>query len=256
MLKQLLFILTFCLTASLYAEPALSFLNPYGSLLMDYTRRVEQNGISYMGVDYASWQKDPRHYSAMALLEQADPADLKTQNEKLSFWINAYNLLTIDMVIQRDVQDSLKEAAFFKGNVFKANAWTLAGEKLTLEEITRKKLRPLEDHRFRFALACGAISCPDLMQNPYPADDRLPHMLGNQTRIFLQDSERGLRNDGHGHLNASQVVNWMRKDFKKPFQIVDFLTDYFPNIPEHAHVHYLDFDWTVNAIPGREPLKK
>jgi len=53
-------------------------------------------------VDYSSLEEEAETVEKYVMwLESFDPKNLKTRNEKLTFWINAYNMLTVYGVLSQ-----------------------------------------------------------------------------------------------------------------------------------------------------------
>ena len=98
------------------------------------------------------------------MIANYDAAQLKTRNEKLAFYINAYNVLVIDLIVRNhppsqtlnNLGTSAQPARSGSGPWAKLRvaAWTLDG-------LENGIVRPFGDARIHFALNCGALSCPD-----------------------------------------------------------------------------------------------
>ncbi len=233
---------------------ALQFLVPYGGLLNDFTTPMSIRQINTRAVDYASWQTDPRHEEAMRLLYASDPESLRDDNEKKAFWLNAYNLLTIDLVIKQNVQNSIKQLAGWFSSPWKDYTWPIANKPYTLDDIEHKILRPMGDARVHMALNCAAISCPNLRNEPYlPA--RLDAQLDEQVQDFLTDPSKGLKpvDIGNDEYAASEIFKWYKDDFNKgdPESWIAEQLGY-----EDVGIEsFIDYNWTLNAVPGRAPAK-
>ena len=108
------------LNAQEYAN-AFNFIKPYNTLLEKYTDVKSVRGIQSQVVDYDAWRKDPLHTEAIALLENSAPEiDLKNQEDYLAFWINAYNLLTIDLIVKEKEKVSIKNLGGLAGSPWRA----------------------------------------------------------------------------------------------------------------------------------------
>jgi hypothetical protein len=113
-------------------------------------------------------------------LHLVDPAKLESDEERIAFWTNVYNVLAIHGVIALDVQESVMELPSFFGVV----AYRVGDHVVTLDEIENGILRrnaphpvskaPLFDDddprlalcpshvdaRIHAALVCASTSCP------------------------------------------------------------------------------------------------
>ena len=78
--------------------------------------------------------------------------------EKLAFWLNAYNAITVDLVAKSWPIGSIKELD--SGKVWTTRSFTVAGQRLSLDQIEKEKLVPLGEPRIHFAVNCASIGCP------------------------------------------------------------------------------------------------
>src|SRR5512135_1315229 len=109
-----LFIAAFAVLAlALPARADFDYTN-YSKFLETYVRTgVVIDGIKTNAVDYARIVKDsadiktpyPRLIDSLATF---NPDTLKTREEKLAFWINAYNIGAIKMIVEHYPVDSIR----------------------------------------------------------------------------------------------------------------------------------------------------
>lgn len=254
-MKRLLLTLLACCCLSLaHAQQApLRFVQPYGGLLADNLLPITIHGIKTTGVDYARWQLDQRHGAAMHLLKMADPTLLKTREERLAFWLNAYNLLIIDLVLKTREQDNIRNQGSVLRNVWRKHIWPINHTPYTLHQIEHEILRPLAEPRIHFALNCASLSCPDLRNEPYSSQPlELNAQLDEQTRTFLNNPTKGAQLMPAGGLRVSPIFNWFKEDFGE--DPAAFIAAYRPDSGEtNAIDGFFDYDWRLNAIPGRAP---
>ena len=98
---------------------------------------VDKNGK----VDYLKWSKNSSGLKAyINVLEQNHPKDYWSKNQKMSYWINAYNALTINLIIENYPLKSIRDIK---------NPWgkKLINHKLksySLDEIEHKILRKMK----------------------------------------------------------------------------------------------------------------
>jgi hypothetical protein len=62
---------------------------------------------------------------------EGDPSRLKTDPEKIAFWVNVYNTLVIHGVIELGITDSVKEVPFF----FERMTYVIGGREYALNDI-------------------------------------------------------------------------------------------------------------------------
>ncbi len=159
--------------------------------------------------------------SVLAAIETYDLATLRTDADKMAFWINAYNALMLDAIAgqpgRQNVLGSDDGALFFK------TPHTVGGVRVTLDEvenvILRRKSGPaaLEklqvqtlDPRLHVALNCAAVSCPRLRREAFtPA--RLDALLDAGMRDFAGSPRHfDVQN---GEVLVSSLLDWFGADF-------------------------------------------
>ena len=226
------------------AKPKYEYLIPYGKLLSTYVEAGEKQGIRVFLVDYASWAKDPLHASAMQSLQQINPASLSGE-EKMAFWINAYNLLTVDLIVKTGETQSIKNQGSLFRNVWKIHVWEIYGRTYTLDEIEHKILRPMGDPRIHVAINCASLSCPDLRGEPYMAAI-LNAQLEEQTRLFLVNQSKGVLVTDSG-LILSRIFKWFADDFGGAAGVATFIHPYLPKTRAMEIDGYLDYNWSLNG---------
>lgn len=223
------------------------FLALYDGLLMKTVHpvRMHKSHTDYNGVDYDRWAPDVRYYKAKKLLQETDPAGFTSKNEKMAFWINAYNFLTIDLIVREGERESIKNLGGLFTSPWTAHSWTLGdGKDYTLDHIEHKILRSMGDARIHFAINCAAISCPDLRIESYRAD-KLDRQLDEQVRTTLANESKGLRYDGD-NIYVSKIFDWFAEDFKGG-DIKAWLADYI-DINQNASVKFMDYNWSLNTL--------
>jgi hypothetical protein len=141
-------------------------------------------------VDYKAIGIDPRFPQYIDMLRKSNPEAL-TGDEKLAFWINAYNAFTIQYVLDNYPIKSLmnKLSYLTGGGAFKTRFIEINGRKYSLNDIENNVIRPMGDPRIHFALVCGAKSCPPLRSEAYVAG-RLSEQMNEQGRLFMAQSDK------------------------------------------------------------------
>lgn len=222
-----------------------AYLTQYNALLKSHVHVGERQGIKGNLVDYKSWSADPNHAAAMQKLGAALPESLSGK-EAMAFWINAYNLLTIDLIIQQNERESIKKIGGVLGNAWKDYHWTIGGKQYTLDEIEHKILRPMGDPRIHMAINCASLSCPDLRAEAYTAE-KLNPQLDEQVKKFLSNNQKGMRVTNSG-IEASKIFDWFEKDFAGKGSVAAFIKSYAPQVPKDAEVTgHFDYNWKLNG---------
>lgn len=176
------------------------------------------------------------------------------EKEQLAFWINAYNAIIVEGILEGySAENTLKRYSFFK-----SYQQVVVGEKRTPYAIEHGIIRPrFHDPRTHFALVCASTSCPKLRQEAY-VGNRLDEQLDDQARRFLNDLTRNRIDPATGTVELSQIFTWFKDDFARNGKsLADVLAPYLT--PEQVQLlrtktpTYLEYDWTMNAPPGQRP---
>lgn len=139
--------------------------------------------------------------------------DTYSRNEQLAYWINLYNAITVNVVVNNLPVISIKNigASLFSSGPWDQKVFTLYDERLTLNDIEHRILRPIwNDSRIHYGLNCASIGCPNLMMQAYTGDN-VNSLLDQAAKNFI-NSERGV-NINDGRLSVSEIYNWYAGDF-------------------------------------------
>lgn len=214
-------------------------------LLKSHLKTVTKNGISYAGVDYDAWGQDSRHAKVRDALLATDPKSLSTKNEKLAYWINTYNVLTIDLITREGERESIKNLGSTFSSPWKKHSWSIAGKNHTLDNIEHDIVRPMGEARVHFALNCAAKSCPDLRAEAYRAE-RLEQQLDEQTRLTFKNTSKGYKQEDGNAIRLTKVMDWFDEDFNGG-DLNGWLKTYFPDtVNADTKISFFDYDWSLN----------
>lgn len=166
------------------------FLSRYVVEAKDGINRVKYGKVS--AADKASLKAYLGALGATKVSALSDP-------EQRAFWINLYNALTVDVVLDHYPVKSIKEISL-GGSLFASGPWKkpligVEGRKLSLDNIEHDILRKQwPDPRNHYAVNCASMSCPNLMTKPFTAG-ALERMLMQGARDYI-NHERGVRISG------------------------------------------------------------
>ena len=218
-------------------------------------------GVVLTAMDYRKVfdEKDQADSPYRLLLEHFSSYDLTaltSRNEKLAFWINAYNLGAVKMIIDHFPLDSIRSR---KINFFK-NPWgikivNIGGKDYSLGHIEHHILiDKLAEPMTHFAIVCASISCPDLSTEVYhPAS--LDKQLKQQASLFLLNREKGLKIDRErGIVFFSKIFKFDRKTFPDgAVSAIDLISPFLPGEDRSYienrkfEVKYLNYNWNLNS---------
>jgi hypothetical protein len=222
----------------------------WDSIARQHIRPGRIGDVDLNVVDYAAIARDPRWKQLLSALESAsEPSD---PGEKMAFWINAYNVMAIKVVLSKYPVKSIKDAGGWITAVWDIEAGIVAGKMRTLTEIEHQILRPMGDARIHAAIVCASISCPPLRAEAFTAAT-LDKQLDDQMRVWLANENIGARVDAAGgNLQISSIFKWFAEDFEKDAASVrTYVERYLPEeararLKPNARVGYLSYDWTLN----------
>ncbi|MGE0267475.1 MAG: DUF547 domain-containing protein [Candidatus Omnitrophota bacterium] len=199
--------------------------------------------------DYEGLMKDPARFNQfISQIENANLSQLGP-DEKKAFWINAYNALTVKVIVDNYPVKSILRINF--GLVWKIGR-AAAGGKKSLGDIEHKVLRPLGDPRIHFAINCASIGCPKLSDKPY-YPRTLDEQLDQAARQFINDPEKVIIDRQKNILFHSAIFKWFEKDFLKAAPDLSGYIRHYLNDTDKAYLdssrpelRELDYDWGLN----------
>ncbi|MFD1062201.1 DUF547 domain-containing protein [Winogradskyella litorisediminis] len=168
------------------------------------------------------------------------PEESWSKNEKLAYWINAYNALTIDLILRNYPVNSIKDIK----DPWDQRLWKFGNKWINLNQIEHEILRKMEEPRIHFAIVCASYSCPKLQNSAFTGEN-LEVELTKATQDFLADTNRNIISSDE--LQLSKIFKWFRKDFETNGSLIDFLNTYSEiEISSNAKKSFLDYDWDLN----------
>lgn len=204
---------------------------------------------------------------------------LDTREERLAFWINAYNALVVDGIQALRIRQSVWEVPdFFARISYRIGDLVFSADDIEHGVLRGNRPHPLSkaapfrtgdarrqyvvtpvDPRIHFALSCQARSCPSVREY---RPEGLDAQLDVATREFV-NREVTLED---GHLAVSELFGWFCEDFdESPGGLAGFLTHHLEDGPVQqavreqgvARMTWRPYDWRLRvpvptALDGRE----
>jgi hypothetical protein len=193
-------------TATIDHTPFARFLERY---LLTFSDGV--NRLAYAEVT----AEDRRLLDGYVESLAATPISTFARPEQMAYWINLYNALTLQVVLDHYPTASIRDIDISPG-LFSDGPWgkklvAIEGERVALDDIEHQILRPIwRDPRIHYAVNCASIGCPNLRPEPYqPAE--LDRQL-DQAAIDFINHPRGVSLDGD-RLQVSSIYDWFQADF-------------------------------------------
>lgn len=170
-------------------------------------------------------------------------AELDTDQFK-AFWINTYNLCVIkELTANYPLKSPLDLPGLFDKTIF-----NIGGRKITLDGIEKKILSELyNDSRIHFALVCGAVGCPPLLNKAYLPKD-LDAQLDLQTKVAMNNPDFLRLDKNAKKVQISQIFEWYKDDFiTSKTKEIDFINKFRDEkINLDFSMTYYVYDWNIN----------
>ncbi|MGB5694727.1 MAG: DUF547 domain-containing protein [Polyangiales bacterium] len=196
------------------------------------------------------------------------PERFSTEPERLAYYINAYNALTLFGVVDNWPIDSVQDVhgwldpragfGFFYGLRF-----PLDGRATNLYDLENEVIRGFVDARIHAAINCASRSCPAL--RPFAFEPvRLDDQLDLVTRDFCSNPLHVRVDKEAQEIQLSAIFEWYQPDFEeharrlgRPATIIDFILGFAT--PELAiavaearnadfKVVFQPYDWSLNRL--------
>lgn len=250
-------------------NPSFDYSN-YAAVLKEH---VDDKGL----VTYSKLNKNPEKLEAyVKALNTLTHKEFNTwdKNEKLAFWINAYNGLTLKAIIDHyPIQSSFIKSFYYPKNSIRqiSGVWDklkfkVMGKPMTLDHIEHGIIRKLYDEpRIHIALVCAAKGCPILLNEPYRGS-KLEAQLKSQSQRFLSDP-KNFNIDKEDHIvYLSSIFKWYGADFESKFYdptkfeyldktyaaVLNFALNYLKEsdkeylLNNEVSIKFQEYDWELN----------
>ncbi len=233
---------------------------PWNQFLQTYAHDGE-DGITRLGyrdVTPAHRQDLDDYIEALSVLQ----VTRLTRAEQLAYWINLYNALTVQLVLEHYPLESIRQVTFNRSFVpsflvgdgpWAEELVVVEGIPLSLDNIEHRILRPIfRDPRISYAMNRAALGSPNLQRQSFDPR-RADQQLNDAARAFV-NHPRGVRIDGN-RAGVSSIYTWFRDDFGGSEEAV------LVHLRSHADAGLLarlqgvtqvrdqGFDWTLNDTP-------
>ncbi|MFT5166994.1 MAG: hypothetical protein ACI8P3_002231 [Saprospiraceae bacterium] len=183
----------------------------------------------------------------LAALSDNPPGVNWGENDKIAYWINAYNAFTVKLIVDNYPLKSIKDIG--NGLPMINSPWDIKFFKIgdtdfdlnTIEhEILRKQF---QEPRIHFAINCASFSCPKLRNEAFEAKT-LDKQLDEQARSFINNPDKNKIDNKETQL--SKIFSWFENDFTKKGSIKSFIKKYHEEFNENNKLQYIDYVWTLN----------
>lgn len=208
-------------------------------------------------VDYAGWKgKDVRTLRRYLAQMSGINASTLSRREQLAYWINIYNALTIDGILQFYPLKSIKEKASYIGgfNIWDDYPVLIRGESYSLNHVEHEILRKMDEPRIHFGIVCASIGCPKLRNEAFTGA-KLEMQLEENARDFFSHSRNIQIDVKRKQVRLSSIMKWFKEDFgKTAAERMAFVAPYVSDPAQRqllesgeASLKHLKYDWGLNG---------
>ena len=218
-----------------------------GSYVVD-----EAPGVT--SIRYDAVTRDDRAALDGWIADQAASGPPAPRDAAFAYWVNLYNAVTLDVVLDHYPVASIRDIRFGFG--IRPGPWreelvTVNGAPMSLDDIEHGTLREdWDEPRVHFAVNCASIGCPALLPEPFAATT-LEAQLDAATRAFV-NSGRAVQVDEEGDLILSSIFKWYGDDFGSSDRaILDWLrlyadADTAALLDGRTEIDGYAYDWSLN----------
>lgn len=217
-------------------------------------RYVDADGF----VDYTGWKQSPEDMQKLdeylMALSRADAARDATAVQRLAFWINAYNAVTVRGILREYPTTSIQNhvARVWGYNIWRDLKLIVGDRRYSLGEMEHSVLRKMNEPRIHFAIVCASRGCPRLLNEAYSAE-RLEEQLSRNTLAFFADSTKCSVDAAKNELHLSPILEWFATDFGASTPaVLQRIANWLPESAQAAarspevRLKSLDYDWSLN----------
>ena len=194
-------------------------------------------------------------------LEAMKAVAISSQNRAVqkAYWINVYNALTVDVILARfpvaSIRDINISPGFLARGPWGAKLFSVEGEKLSLDDIEHRILRPIwKDSRVHYAVNCASLGCPNLQPLAFTGENT-ESLLDKAAREFV-NHPRGVA-ILNGRLRVSSIYVWFQEDFGRDAEdLMEHWQKYAdPKLAESLEKYSgglsHDYDWRLNGVEAK-----
>ncbi|WNK00035.1 DUF547 domain-containing protein [Thalassospiraceae bacterium LMO-JJ14] len=210
------------------------------------------NRVDYAGVT----AEDKRALSSYLDGLAATPVSTLNRGEQQAYWINLYNALTVQVIVDHYPVKSIRDIDISPG-LFSDGPWAkklikIEGEEVSLDDIEHRILRPIwNDPRLHYAVNCASVGCPDLIARAYTAAD-MDRLLSANAVTYV-NSPRGVK-IADGGITVSKIYDWFQEDFGGSEEgVIAHLMQYVTGdrkaaLESATYIDDYDYDWSLNGV--------
>jgi hypothetical protein len=207
------------------------------------------NRVAYERVSESDLAALSRYISFLASI----PVSSYSRSEQFAYWVNLYNALTLQTVLEHYPVNSIRDIDI-SGGLFSDGPWRrklieVEGEAVSLDDIEHRILRPIwKDPRIHYAVNCASLGCPNLQPVAFTAENA-EELLARGARDYV-NHPRGVR-VSRDSLTLSSIYSWFEADFAKDGGVLAHVQRYAsPDLADELkrfdRAGKYEYDWSLN----------
>jgi hypothetical protein len=222
-------------------------------------------------VDYAGVAADPTFTEYLELLDKAEPTTLSGP-EQLAFWMNVYNALCINVIIQYEKTNNVSIESIndlSKNNdkpVWDQVAGTVQGKEVSLNHVEHEQLRKKwAEPALHACIVCASNSCPNLRKEAFiglkvaaQMEDQMKQWMKNDSKGLTLTTDSGMLGGKSQTLTMSRIFLWFQDDFGGPKGVQQWLPQYIEDAAikeamadNNVKIRFLEYDWNINRATNK-----
>lgn len=177
-------------------------------------------------------------------LSQLDPRQYN-RNVQFSYWVNLYNALTVQLIIDNyPITSITKLGGFFSFGPWDQPIVTINNKTLSLNDIEHRILRPIwRDPRIHYAVNCASLGCPDLLPQVFDSQ-QLNRQLDAAANRFI-NSPKGVRVNST-QTTLSSIYDWYSVDFGDQQALLQHINHYRVHKKISGKNIKFEYNWLLN----------
>jgi hypothetical protein len=223
-----------------------------------YVGDIKLNVVDYDAIQGDMGKPGSIYDEVLQQLADFDPNGIEGRQEQIAFWINAYNIGAIKIIMDHYPVDSIRSTKIhWLKNPWNRKILTVGNTKYSLGQIEHDiLLGKYSEPLAHFAIVCASLSCPDLSPTAFRGG-QLMEQMERQARLFLENEKKGLRIDRE---NAVVYFSMIFKFDKKTFpngaeDAIPLITRFIAKQEDREYLRsgayeskYIDYNWYLNTL--------
>lgn len=236
-MKKIITVLALLVTL-IYAQ---NFEANYKVLLSKYVRASG-------AIDYSGMKSDRLYSVTLKQLLNYQTNGLTSNDDRLAFWINAYNLLLVNFIVRQNSKKissihTMYDLAKFGRTPLSQYSYRVDFKNLTVSDIEKKIYSLKKSPIVYTALFSPSVSGVKLKTTPYSGRDIDKELEAQAVKFY--NSKDGIVIVGREYKTSLLLKKFSFLNVKKS---LEFVKKYNKNIKDKKFDGYLVYNWSINRV--------